>query len=209
MKLRATWTIDYDLPPNLKERAADYDTIDPIECAEVDQYNNPVTLFESVTCWTENVNIKMTVESVLRVMVSGSRDWASYGIVRTAFDDIEVQAHQMHAQKIQLVHGGARGLDTIAGDHAITRAHEGGPWLPPEVHQADWRPDGHYDNAAGFKRNTQMAESGIDYAAVFLMDCTKKACKVDKPHITHGTSQALDELERLDIPLRKYRQLCK
>jgi hypothetical protein len=207
MKLRATWTIDYDLISNPQERFASYGSGDPIVCAEVDQSNGPLTLWDAVTGYPEDENIKLTVESVARVMVSGPRGWTSYSTVQAAFNELERWAFAARVQKLQLVHGGAQGLDTICHDHAMTRIHEQGSegfWLTPEVHKPDWYPGGRLDRTAGFKRNTVMAESDLDLAAVFTMTCTKDKCR-DKPaHITHGTSQAYDELKRVGVPIRIY-----
>ena len=206
MRLRATWVADYELPKNLTERLNAYGTVDPIECAEVDMSHDYDTLFEAVS---GEENITLTVESVARVMVSGPRGWLSYSTVSAMFDELEAWAYGAKVQKIQLVHGGATGLDTIVHDHAITRAHGQGRdsvWLPPEVHRPKWqRADGSRNMAAGFERNTKMAHSDIDIACVFLMICTKPDCyDGPRPHNTHGTSQAYEELKAIGVPIRIY-----
>ena len=47
MKLRATLVWEYDLTDDLKEREATYGTINPFECAEVDNGHGPQTLVEA------------------------------------------------------------------------------------------------------------------------------------------------------------------
>jgi hypothetical protein len=202
MRLRATWIADYELPKNITERLHTYGAVDPIACAEVDMSHDYDTLFEAVV---GEENMTLTVETVARVMVSGPREWQSYSTVRAMFDEVEQWAFAAMAQKIQLVHGGAEGLDSIANAQALIRAQEGGPWLTPEVHRPRWRrADGTRNMAAGFERNTKMIQSDLDIACVFLMACTKPACKNKPAHNTHGTSQAYDELKKADIPIRIY-----
>lgn len=198
MRLRATWVADYELPKNITERLHTYGTVDPIACAEVDMSHDYDTLFEAVV---GEENMTLTVETVARVMVSGPREWQSYSTVRAMFDEVEQWAFAAMAQKIQLVHGGAEGLDSIANAQALIRAQEGGPWLTPEIHKPNYAK---YGPGAPFVRNTQMAESDIDIACVFLMTCTKAKCKNKPTHNTHGTDHARKELKNQDVPIRIY-----
>ena len=201
MKLRAVWTATYDLTPNLKDRLSTYGTIDPIACAEVDQSHDADTLFMAMEP-LEGDKLTLTVESVARVMVSGPREWQSHSTVSAMFGEVEQWAQNAHAQKIQLVHGGADGLDSIAHAQALIHAQEGGPWLTPEVHRPDYAKYG--SPRAPFVRNTQMANSDLDIACVFLLPCTRKGCKTKTAHNTHGTDHAYKELKRIGVPIRIY-----
>ena len=73
-----------------------------------------------------------------------------------------------------VVHGGARGADTLAG--LVAKRLK----LGVEVYQADWKT---YGKAAGAIRNQQMLESGVDAVLAFpggkgTADMVRRARKV-------------------------------
>jgi hypothetical protein len=105
-----------------------------------------------------------------RILVSGSRDWTDVDRVRNALRHAWAY---LQPGPITLVHGAARGLDTIAG-----RVWTGGN-LPVEVHPADWNKHG---KGAGPIRNQAMVDLGADLLVAFPLgasigtrDCIRRA----------------------------------
>jgi hypothetical protein len=74
-------------------------------------------------------------------------------------------------REITLVHGAARGVDTLATDNAEA-------WgMTIEAHRADWRKHG---RAAGPRRNQEMIDAGADLLIAFpggkgTEDCVARA----------------------------------
>ena len=88
----------------------------------------------------------------------------------------------------EVVHGGARGADTLAGLIAKRLGHS------VKVYQADWAT---YHKAAGGVRNQQMLDSGVDWVIAFAggrgtADMVRRAQKRGVPvlHLT-GTISPL------------------
>lgn len=79
------------------------------------------------------------------VLVCGGRDFADRDGVFRTLDTINAAANQITL----LVHGGAPGADTLAGEWAKDRG------IPCRVYPADWKSHG---KAAGPKRNQQMLD---------------------------------------------------
>lgn len=88
----------------------------------------------------------------MRVIVTGSRDWADEKAIRDAFEALP--AGEQHT----IVHGGARGADALAGKVARSLGFE------VEIHPADWS---RYGRSAGPKRNRKMASLGADLVLAF------------------------------------------
>lgn len=83
-----------------------------------------------------------------RVLVTGSRDWSDAEALHEALD-----AQLGRWPDMVLVHGGARGADSLAGRWAAGRG------VPVEVYRADWDTHG---RAAGHIRNGVMVRAGAD-----------------------------------------------
>ena len=81
--------------------------------------------------------------------------------------------------ELVLVSGGARGVDTAAESWALAYGHD------TEVHHAEWDTHG---KSAGYRRNAEMVDSGIDAAIVFW-DGTSR-----------GTRHTLSLVEHKGIP---------
>jgi hypothetical protein len=107
-----------------------------------------------------------------RVLVCGSRHWTDKSRIRRAlaqFDPGDV-----------LIHGGAQGADTIAGEAARDLG------LTVEVFPADWKTHG---NAAGPIRNQRMLDEGKPHCVVAFplpgsigtWDMIRRANKTDIP----------------------------
>lgn len=112
-----------------------------------------------------------------RIMVTGSRDWRERSLIRLAFTDWITEPD------VTLVHGDARGADTLAA--AI--AQDIG-WKT-EAHPADWRTHG---RAAGPIRNRAMLDSGIDHVVAFHLNGSR------------GTADAIREAKRRKIPVKAW-----
>jgi hypothetical protein len=89
----------------------------------------------------------------MRVIVTGGRDFADGAKV---FDALA----RVHAQQpiTTLVHGGAKGADTLAAEWAAANSVE------QEVFKPDWA---RYGRGAGPVRNRDMAAAGADLVVAF------------------------------------------
>lgn len=76
----------------------------------------------------------------------------------TTFPRTEEDTYGNYLPEITVITGEARGADSIGTDFAIIN------WTDYEGHPADWKTHG---KAAGFIRNQQMLDSGIDLAVQF------------------------------------------
>lgn len=110
----------------------------------------------------------------MRVIVAGSRAVC----VRAAVEDAMTRC-PWWGRVSEVVHGGARGVDSLAG--AVARTHG----LSVRVFPADWRANG---KAAGPIRNRQMA--GYADALVAVWDGASR-----------GTANMIDEMRRLGKPV--------
>lgn len=90
----------------------------------------------------------------MRVLVCGGRDFTNVAYIWTKLDRLHAEHPITH-----LIHGGARGADTIAGDWAKTK-----PGIERYVCRADWEKHG---KAAGPKRNARMLEWKPDLVVAF------------------------------------------
>lgn len=101
-----------------------------------------------------------------RILVTGSREWANRDEMNLALEFEYLKAWREGRVPL-LIHGGARGADTMAGEiwlrGTATGSHPKG--LAVEVHPADWDTHG---KAAGFIRNQQMVDRGADVCLAFL-----------------------------------------
>jgi hypothetical protein len=85
----------------------------------------------------------------IRVLVCGGRDYADHHAVKRALDVL------LLVDDVVIIHGAARGADTLAADWGRLRAAE------VLSFPAAWRRhDGSIDRGAGHKRNAQMLVEG-------------------------------------------------
>lgn len=82
----------------------------------------------------------------MRVLVCGGRDFTSRAAAYAALDRANAKR-----RIVLVIHGGARGADTIAGDWARARG------IPVRVFLADWETLGRF---AGHARNARMLAEG-------------------------------------------------
>lgn len=106
----------------------------------------------------------------MRVIVTGSRDWTDREAIRKVLEALPRDA--------TIVHGGARGADSIAGEIA------GELGMTVEVHPAKWD---EFGKRAGMVRNAEMAHLGADYCVAFPL------------YGSRGTQDMMDRCERKGI----------
>jgi hypothetical protein len=82
----------------------------------------------------------------IRLLVCGGRDFDRASVVTSALDSV----HDKMGVSL-LIHGDARGADTLAGAWAASRG------IPVMVFPADWQM---YGKAAGHVRNKKMIDEG-------------------------------------------------
>lgn len=117
-----------------------------------------------------------------RVLVTGSRNYADKACVFGALDGA-------YEPGLTVVHGGARGADTLAGEWVQRMRTRGYP-VVEEVHPADWDKHG---KPAGCIRNQEMVNLGADACLAFPLGesrgtrhCMKAAEKAGIPVINFG-----------------------
>lgn len=101
----------------------------------------------------------------LRILVTGSREWIDRAEIRDALDrSIAMFLAKAKDGNITVVHGAARGADTIADQHAESRG-----WVrePHPVLPADWD---RYGKSAGHRRNAAMVAAGADVCLAFPLN---------------------------------------
>jgi hypothetical protein len=115
---------------------------------------------------------------VRRVLVTGSRN---YDDKNTLFDALADQ----YEPGMIVVHGGARGADTIACEW-VKKMQSLGYQVTTEVHQADWY---EYGKAAGPIRNEVMVDAGADVCLAFPLGESR------------GTRHCMSAAEKAGIPV--------
>lgn len=100
-----------------------------------------------------------------RILVTGSRIWKNETFIFAELNRAVRDLH-CHIDDIVLVVGGADGADSIAED--IWTEMNG----TVEVHKAQWD---RYGNSAGYRRNVEMINSGVDLCLAFIKGNSKGA----------------------------------
>lgn len=119
---------------------------------------------------------------MIRILVTGSRDWPSPEVVHRALADVIGRAPV--GADIVLVHGACR---TGADAQADRWARASG--IRVETHPARWDV---YRKRAGFIRNTQMVALGADVCLAFIKDGSR------------GASHTALLAETAGIPVRRW-----
>jgi len=91
------------------------------------------------------------------VLICGDRNW-------TNTQSILAKLHRFHPDRDTIMHGAARGADSIAGRLANDLG------FPVRAYPADWSK---YGRAAGPIRNKQMLDQNPDLVLAFHPDITK------------------------------------
>jgi hypothetical protein len=125
-----------------------------------------------------------------RILITGSRDWAAYSVIR---DALQRQVDEFGTDQV-VVHGAARGADELAGTAAKLLG------LAVEEHPAEWEWNG---RAAGPMRNQKMVDLGADVCLAFPLlesrgtyDCIERALSAGIPVYVHGSDGSCSKLER-------------
>jgi hypothetical protein len=116
----------------------------------------------------------------MRILITGSRDWTDYNAIR---DAIWAAALGIRWEDCTLIHGNARGADTMAAEIA------GILKMNVETHPARWDI---YGRGAGPIRNQEMVDSGAGICLAFIMPGSV------------GTSDCVKRAEKAGIEVRKY-----
>lgn len=130
----------------------------------------------------------------LRILVTGSRDWADPDAVAAATAEA---AAGWPPQTVTVVHGGCpTGADAHADAAARAAGHQ------PEDHPADWSTG----RSAGPRRNAAMVATGIDVCLAFIGPCRRAHCtrRAEGPHPSHGASGCADLAQRAGVPVRHF-----
>lgn len=117
----------------------------------------------------------------MRILITGSRDWDVPSVMAQA---LLSAIPPRTALSTVVVHGGAKGADTLAGVMARVLSAQ------VEVHPADWTQHG---KAAGPIRNKHMVSLGADLCLAFI--------KNDSRGATHCAELA----EKAGIPVKYFR----
>ena len=123
----------------------------------------------------------------MKIAVSGSRNYPHLSVVREAIEEYIV-----NGTCDLLVHGGAKGVDTIADSAARSLG------CPIEVIRPDYAAFPGRERAAPLARNTRIVEEA-DVALVFwdeesrgTADTIKKARAAEKPLLWGASGQRID-----------------
>lgn len=124
-----------------------------------------------------------------RILITGSRNWSFVDGIGFAIIDHEPGWNAGERLPCVIVHGAARGADTIAANWAEK-------WqLNAEAHPADWKKHG---KAAGPIRNQEMVDLGADVCLAFptegsigTWDCVRRAKKAGIPVFVYREEDTL------------------
>lgn len=122
-------------------------------------------------------------ERPMRILITGSRHHEDYKLIRDSIHQAWYDAGM--PEKVTVVHGAARGADTLAAKAAHFMGFD------QEAHPADWN---RFGASAGPKRNAKMALLGADICLAFPLgdsrgtwDCVSAARARQIPVVIHET----------------------
>lgn len=125
-----------------------------------------------------------------KLLVTGSRDWKDTRVVWNALDTL----YYRNSDDFYLLHGAARGLDTIASLWAGDRVHEAGLNIKVKdfpVTDEHWKK---YGKRAGMLRNIAMIEKQPDIVLAFILNQSP------------GATQCADYAEKQGIHVVRFEQ---
>ncbi len=125
----------------------------------------------------------------VRILVTGSRDWARSDQVKFALDCIVERE-----TNVTVVHGDCpTGADAIAAKYAKFRG-----WAV-EAHPADWSKG----KGEGPARNQRMVDLGADIVLAFISDCHKPEHKDQPRHLSHGTVDCVTRAQKAGLSVHR------
>lgn len=107
---------------------------------------------------------------MVRILITGSRDWPDQSIVWGALDQ---QFERLHNGKaFVVVHGDARGADRMARAWASNKRRDSIEYkhVFHESHPVQWRQGGVFVPSAGHQRNKVMVDQGAAVVLAFIKD---------------------------------------
>jgi hypothetical protein len=129
---------------------------------------------------------------MMRVLITGSRNWNETDLIRSAFDLV-----------MEKITGDPYSFDRVAGSRVTIvsgNCPSGADWLcerlafdygfKVERHPADWHKFG---RGAGFRRNQEMVDAGADYCFAFIKNESA------------GATHCMEAARRAGIPTFVYR----
>jgi YspA, cpYpsA-related SLOG family len=132
----------------------------------------------------------------MRILVTGSRDWRDEKYVHEAIDTI-ITAEGKQPSQVTVVHGDCpTGADQHAASWAARRL------AGTDEHPANWR---EFGQGAGFKRNVEMVESGVDICLAFIRPCISEHCQIVEVHGSHGSTHCSKVAQANRVPTTVYR----
>jgi hypothetical protein len=144
--------------------------------------------------------------SEFRVLITGSREFSDYETVRLEIGHVltELMAGHGPSPSMVVVHGAARGADTLAEraarefrlptePHAARWAAPCRGTCPAKSHRRTGRTGDTYCPAAGNYRNEEMVRLGADLVLAFF--------KAGAANL--GTADCVRQAERAGIPVRR------
>ncbi len=108
-----------------------------------------------------------------RVIFCGSRDWIDRDLIATVLSEYR----EMYGDSLVVVHGAARGADTLADEEARKLG------IRVEAHPADWN---RYGKSAGHVRNEKMAALGAVHTEAFWDGTSRGTWNMVKTSERHG-----------------------
>jgi hypothetical protein len=135
------------------------------------------------------------MRELMKVLVTGSRDWRNTSIIDAAVHQVQVD---YPAQKYELIYGCAAGADTLT---KLAVQALGWSLQPFTVTPDDWHRLG---PAAGHVRNQRMVDQDPDLCLAFVMPCSKIGCRRPQGHISHGTDDCMRRARLAGVTVREY-----
>lgn len=122
----------------------------------------------------------------MRIQITGSRDFTDIRLMERAL--LDITANPTDDEPITIIHGGARGADSIAERLAIRHS-----WRSV-IYRARWREHGVYNPMAGKIRNGQMLDLNPDVVLAFKKRTARN----------NGTQDAIDKARARSLRVLEY-----
>lgn len=138
----------------------------------------------------------------MRILVTGSRDWADqHAVWGRIIDAVQVWIHlhpdlDRETDWVTIVHG-----DCPTGADAHAQALCDVTHWNVERYPADWERLG---RKAGPARNGEMVGRGADLCLAFIGPCTSPRCSAPRPHASHGATGCASAAEQAGITTVRY-----